>query len=179
MIARLAAGDDAALEALFDQYGDLVYGIAAQLVGHEQADDITQEVFLGLWAKPDSFDAAVGSLRTFVALHARRRAIDHLRSAGRRDAREQRAGPEMSAPPDVEEAAIAMITSSRVRDALSALPADQRRAIELAYFGGLTCASVAKVCNIAEGTAKSRLRLGLGRLARELTHDHTSRITQP
>lgn len=172
MVARMRAGDDSALAAVYDQYSALVHGVAVALVGSEQARDITQEVFLRIWQRPDTYRPEQGSLRTFLAVMARRRAIDELRRSGRRAAREERAGSDTpTMMPNVEEAALAMVASDRLRAAVARLPADQRRAIELAYFDGLTYRDVARVTGLAEGTAKSRLRLGLGRLARELMDD--------
>jgi RNA polymerase sigma-70 factor (ECF subfamily) len=169
MVARLSAGDDSALAAVYDQFQSLVHGIAVQLVGPEPASEITQDVFLHLWQRPDTYDPDQGSLRTFLAVLARRRAIDELRRSGRREAREHRACAETPiATPDVEESALAMIAADRVRAAVGRLPVAQRQAIELAYFDGLTFRDVARATGMPEGTAKSRLRLGLGRLAREL-----------
>jgi RNA polymerase sigma-70 factor (ECF subfamily) len=169
MTARIVAGDDRALEAVVDRYGPLVHAIAARLVGREHAADVTQEVFLTLWTKPDAYHPDAGALRTFLAVAARRRAIDELRSRGRRAARELRtAAGGADASPDAEDAAITKMSTTRVRAALAKLPDEQRWAIELAYYGGLTCTDVARVCGIPDGTAKSRIRLGLGRLAREL-----------
>ncbi len=172
MAARMTAGDDSALAAVYDQYSALVHGIALNLVGPEAARDITQEVFLRIWQQPASYDPAQGSLRTFLAVMARRRAIDELRRSGRRAAREERAETDRpTVMPNVEEAALAMIASDRLRDAVAKLPAEQRRAIELAYFDGLTFKDVARVAGLPEGTAKSRLRLALGRLAKDLMAD--------
>ena len=180
MVARIRAGDDTALAAVYDQYSALVHGIALNLVGPEQARDITQEVFLRLWQQPDAYDPAQGSLRTFLAVIARRRAIDDLRRSGRRAAREQRVETESpTLVPNVEEAALAMVASDRVRAAVARLPEDQRRAIELAYFEGLTFKDVARVTGLPEGTAKSRLRLGLSRLAKELVSDLNPAVGEP
>ncbi|MGB5760091.1 MAG: sigma-70 family RNA polymerase sigma factor [Acidimicrobiales bacterium] len=168
MMARLVAGDDSALGLIFDQYGALVHGIAARLVGADAAADITQEVFLKLWENPKAFDADVGGLRPFLAVMARRRAIDTLRRTGRRAKREQRSVNDPVPPPNVEQAAMALVDAGRLKEAVRHLPPDQARAIELAYYEGLTFKEVAAVTGASEGTAKSRLRLGLGRLAREL-----------
>jgi RNA polymerase sigma-70 factor (ECF subfamily) len=172
MVARIAAGDDSALAAVYDQYGALIHGVAVTLVGIEQARDVTQDVFLQLWQQPDRYDATRASLRTFLALIARRRAIDELRRSGRRAAREERVQNEQpTVVPNVEEAALTMVASDRLRRAVSRLPEEQRQAIELAYFEGLTFRDVARVIGLPEGTAKSRLRLALGRLARDLQTD--------
>lgn len=175
MMARLLAGDDRALAAIYDQYSSLVYGIAHRLLGVNAASDITQQVFLRLWERPESFDPERGTLRTFLAVMARRRSIDALRGnvrSERRDQRVARQAPVTS--PDVDEAAMAMIASERVRAAVATLPPEQRRAIELAYFEGLTFRDVAAATGVAEGTAKSRLRLALARLAAHLHDDDTA-----
>jgi RNA polymerase sigma-70 factor (ECF subfamily) len=169
LVARIAVGDDSALATLYDQYAALVHGIAVRLVGKDAAADVCQEVFASLWNHPDRWDSSRGSLRTFLAVVARRRAIDHLRSTGRRTANEQRA--HLGAPsvvPNVDEAAMALSVGDGVRKALSVLPAPQREAIELAYFGGLTFRQVAEATGASEGTAKSRIRLGLRRLSEQL-----------
>lgn len=169
MLARLRSGDDRALGALYDQYGSLVHGIAVHLVGTSRASDITQEVFLRLWERPEMFDPSRGSLRTFLAVAARRRAIDALRREGRAVAREERAvHHQPTVAPDVDEAAMALVDASRVRRAVAALPAEQRRCVELAYFDGLTYREVAVAMGAPEGTTKSRLRLALARLAASL-----------
>ncbi len=177
-MARLVAGDDSALGPIFDQYGALVHGIAIRVVGADAAADITQEVFVALWEHPAAFDPDVGSLRTYLAIMARRRAIDALRRTGRRTRREERASALPVPPPNVEEAAMALLTASRLRNAVGHLPPDQARAIELAYYGGLTFKDVAAVTGASEGTAKSRLRLGLGRLARELARAEGTGINE-
>lgn len=170
LVARIEVGDDAALATIYDQYGALVHGIALRLVGSDAAADICQEVFVSLWNQPDRWDPMRGSLRTFLAMIARRRAIDHLRSSGRRTANEQRA--QRTAPaivPNVDEAALALVAGDGIRAALAALPDPQRRAIELAYFDGLTFRQVAEATGSTEGTAKSRIRLGLRRLGEQLS----------
>jgi RNA polymerase sigma-70 factor (ECF subfamily) len=177
LAARLVAGDDSALAVIYDQYASLVFGIAVRLLGEEAAaGDVCQDVFVSLWQRPDRYDPDRGSLRTWLATVARRRAIDAMRQRGRRSAREERAASaEPVTPPDIEEAAAALVEGERVRRALTELPPEQRRAIELAYFDGLTYREVALRLGIAEGTAKSRLRLGLARLARLLATEGSVR----
>jgi RNA polymerase sigma-70 factor (ECF subfamily) len=165
MVARITAGDDAALALVYDQYSALVHGIAVRLIGSDAAD-VCQEVFVSLWDNPQRWDPDRGSLRTFLAVIARRRSIDHLRRNGRRAANEQRAHHALPAPtPNVDEAALALVAGERVRAALGRLPDPQRQAIELAYFEGLTFTQVAARTGATEGTAKSRIRLGLQRLS--------------
>ena len=169
VMARVAAGDDSALGMIYDQYSSLVYGIAARLVGTTRASDVTQEVFIRLWERPEGFDSTRGSLRTYVTVMARRRSIDALRRHGRVVAREERVArhdPRVAA--HVDEAAMALIDADRVRAAVASLPAEQRRCIELAYFEGLSYREVATAMGAPEGTTKSRLRLALARLAASL-----------
>jgi RNA polymerase sigma-70 factor, ECF subfamily len=169
LIQRIIAGDDSALAAVYDQYSPLVFGVAVNLVGAGYAGDVCQEVFLSLWNHPERFDPSRGNLRSFLITIARRRSIDLLRAQGRREANEERAGRhEPISAPHVDEAAIALVAGQKVREALAVLPDPQREAIELAYFRGLTFREVAAATNTSEGTAKSRIRLGLQRLATEL-----------
>ncbi len=169
LVARIVAGDDAAVAVVYDQYSALVHGIAVRMVGRDSAVDICQEVFVALWKSPERWDPAVSTLRSFLAMIARRRCIDLLRRKGRHV--EQYVEPDRAmapAVPNVDEAAIAALAGERVRDALAELPALQRQAIELAYFQGLTFRQVAVATGATEGTAKSRIRIGLQRLAEQL-----------
>ncbi|MEZ5236221.1 MAG: RNA polymerase sigma factor [Acidimicrobiia bacterium] len=170
LIERMLVGDERALAMAFDQYAPVVYGVAARLIGADAAADVCQEVFLALWDHPDRYDPQRSTLRSFLIMIARRRCIDHLRRHGRREATEQAAGRRVDGPtpPNVDEAALAMIAGQRVRAALDDLPVEQRRAVELAYFGGLTFREVAVATGVSEGTAKSRIRLGLRRLGAAL-----------
>jgi RNA polymerase sigma factor (sigma-70 family) len=163
---RLVAGDDDALGECYDQYSSFVYGLALRVIGDVRAaEDVTQDVFLCLWERPHAFDPDRGALRTWLGTLAHRRAVDHVRREEARRRRAQRDAAQASVAPDVEEMAIALLTAERVRTALLTLPDEQREAIELAYFGGKTYREVAVVLGIPEGTAKSRLRLGLRRIA--------------
>ena len=169
MMARVCAGDDTALGVLYDQYASLVHGIALRLVGPSRANDITQDVFIRLWERPEGFDPARGSLRAYVTVMARRRSIDALRRHGRSVAREERvARHDPGVTPNVDEAAMALVEADRVRAAVESLPAEQRRCVELAYYEGLTYREVASAMGAPEGTTKSRLRLALARLAASL-----------
>jgi RNA polymerase sigma-70 factor, ECF subfamily len=168
--ARLCAGEEAALSELYDQYSSFVYGLAQRVIGDARAaEDVSQEVFLHLWEHPEAFDPGRGSMRTWLGTLTHRRAVDHVR---REEARRRRALREASrrptTVPDVDEIATALVTAERVRAALDVLPPEQRACIDLAYFGGLTYRQVAEALDIPEGTAKSRLRLGLRRIAEEL-----------
>ncbi len=163
---RLIAGEEGALNEVYDQYSSFVYGLALRVIGEARAaEDVSQDVFVAVWERAGAFDPDRGSLRTWLGTLAHRRAVDHVR---REEARRRRAIRDAARPvstPDVEEMALALVTAERVRSALETLPDEQRRAIQLAYFGGKTYRQVAEVLGIPEGTAKSRLRLGLRRVA--------------
>jgi RNA polymerase sigma factor (sigma-70 family) len=163
---RVVAGDDAALREVYDQYASFVYGIAARVIGDPRAaEDVSQDVFVGFWERPAAFDPARGSLRTWLGTLTHRRAVDHVRREEARRRRTERDAGRALAAPDVEEMATALLTAERVRAAVDVLPEEQRRAVQLAYFGGKTYRQVAEVLGIPEGTAKSRLRLALRRIA--------------
>ncbi len=163
---RIVAGDETALREVYDQYASFVYGIAARVIGDPRAaEDVSQDVFVGFWERPAAFDPARGSLRTWLGTLTHRRAVDHVRREEARRRRTAREAQRAVAAPDVEEMATALLTAERVRAAVDVLPSEQRRAVQLAYFGGKTYRQVADVLGIPEGTAKSRLRLALRRIA--------------
>jgi RNA polymerase sigma-70 factor, ECF subfamily len=166
LAARLAAGDDWALAEVLDRLGPDVYCAALAVLGDGfTAQDVVQEVFTDLWRRPGRYDPAAGTLRTYLTLRARHRAVDLVRSELRRVARQQRHHRlDARALPSVCEEVAAAETSRAVRAAVRQLPDSQRQVVELAYFEGLTCREVARVAEIPEGTAKSRLRLALAKL---------------
>jgi RNA polymerase sigma factor (sigma-70 family) len=163
---RMASGDESALTEVYDQYASFVYGLALRVIGDPRAaEDVSQDVFVAIWERPEAFDPERGSLRTWLGTLAHRRAVDYVRREEARRRRAERDASRRASVPDVEEIAVALVTAERVREALDLLPDEQRRAIQLAYFGGKTYRQVAEVLGIPEGTAKSRLRLGLRRIA--------------
>jgi RNA polymerase sigma-70 factor (ECF subfamily) len=163
---RVVAGDDSALREVYDQYASFVYGIAVRVIGDPRAaEDVSQDVFVSFWERPAAFDPRRGSLRTWLGTLTHRRAVDHVRREEARRRRAEREAGRAVATPDVEEMATALLTAERVRAALDVLPEEQRQAVHLAYFGGKTYRQVAETLGIPEGTAKSRLRLALRRIA--------------
>jgi RNA polymerase sigma-70 factor (ECF subfamily) len=140
--------------------------VAADCVLHDAAaaEDVVQEVFMRIWSRPRMFDARRGSLETFITLTARSRAIDLLRSRGRRDAAIARAGEAAREPDDhdtvPDQAIRAELRASTLR-AIAQLPPAQREAVLLNYAGGLTVPEIAQRTGVPLGTAKSRVRLAL------------------
>jgi len=167
LAARLAAGDDHALAEVFDDLAHSVYGSALRVLGdNSAAQDVVQDVFVELWRRPGRYDPAVGTLRTYLTVLARHRAVDLVRSELRRVARQERSCRLTPAPlpAGAGDEVVAAETAGLVRSAVQLLPAGQRQVVELAYFEGLTCREVAHAVGIPEGTAKSRLRLALAKL---------------
>jgi len=165
LVDRLAAGDDDALKELFDRYSGFVLGLARRVTHNEQvAEEVVQDVFASIWAKPQRFNASRGSLRAYLGVLTYSRAVDVVRSDVRRRAREARCVAEdvdLRANVDPLDASS---TAEAVRNAIACLPDDQRLAVELAFFHGHTYREVATVLAIPEGTAKSRLRLAQAKL---------------
>jgi len=170
ILERLAAGDELALSHLYDQYASFVFALALRVTqDRSAAEDIAQEVFVHVWTKASAYDPLRGTVRAWLGVITHRRAVDRVRRETAARTREERDQLRRTAPPpDVAEAATSMVIGERVRAALAGLPADQRQAIELAYFGGQTFRQVAAVLGIPEGTAKSRIRLGMAKLTEAL-----------
>lgn len=167
---RLIAGDETALAELYDAFGALVYRLALRVTRDwTAAQDVTQEVFVYLWEHPSRFDPDRGELRSWLGVMAHRRAVDWVRREAVQRRHRQRAATEEQDPaPPPGEQAIASWVQELLGKAVDALPAEQRVAVRLAYFEGHTFRSVATALGIPEGTAKSRLRLGLAALRRRL-----------
>ncbi len=139
---------------------------AADAVLHDRAaaEDVVQEVFADLWARPERFDGRRGSLAGYVTLRARSRAIDLHRSRRSRDAAHDRAGAAEAPPPeDPADAALRAEVRERLQRALAQLPAAQRAALLLTSAAGLSISELAQATGAPLGTAKGRVRLGLAR----------------
>ena len=175
LVGRIVAGDDRALGLVYDRYGSLVYGLARRVTSSTAAaEEITQEVFVQFWEHADRFDATKGSLRAFLGAITHRRSVDWVRSEARRREREARTSQDAATGTvvtvvDITTELGAQDTAARVRAAVETLPLEQRAAVVLAYFGGLTFREVAARLGLPEGTAKSRLRLALGKLSAVLS----------
>ena len=166
LTARLAAGDDRALAEAFDELAPAVHAAALQVLGDPAAQDVVQDVFVDLWCHPERYDETLGSLRTYLCLYARHRALDVVRSDLRRAGREVRHARQLPVPRQQSpgEQIADEDAASTVRAAVRRLPPVQRQVVELAYFGGLSYRDVARQMGIPEGTAKSRVRLALAKL---------------
>lgn len=171
LLVAAAGGDQAAFAALYDRASSAVLGVCVRVVrDRTMAEEVLQEVMVEAWRKAARFDPERGSALAWLTTLAHRRAVDRVRSEqAHRDRHERAATTEHQPAFDIVADEVATRAEHRlVREALDALTARQREAVELAYFGGRTYRDVAEVLQIPEGTAKSRLRDGLERLRRTL-----------
>ncbi len=173
LVVAIARWHEPALAEAYRRHGGAVHTLAARvLASAEAADDITQEVFVSLWERPERFDPARGSLRSFLLAVAHNRAVDALRSRNARLAREERDARAIATGGyDIERQAWDLHLTQQVRNALQCLPEGEQRAIALAYFDGHTYRQVAALLGEPEGTIKSRIRSGLRRLRQALEQE--------
>jgi RNA polymerase sigma-70 factor (ECF subfamily) len=166
-IARYNA--DAFAEA-YRRHAGSVFALAHRMLWERaSAEELVQEIFLRLWEHPDRFDQARGSLRSFVLMDTHARCVDRIRSDSRRRDREERTvRAAMVTDYDLDLEAHDLEVGEQVREVMATLSEDERRAIELAYFGGHTYRDVARILDQPEGTVKSRIRTGLMRLRTQL-----------
>ena len=174
LMERVCTRDLAAFEHLYDRYGDLVHSVVMRVVGDRYiAEDVTQDVFLRVWRKPEQFDLDRGKFTTWLLSIARNRSIDERRSRGRRLRHEampspaEEEDPLLSVGDDTEDPATASVVADdqrAVRAALATLPPEQRMAIHLAYFGGMTQQEIANQLGQPLGTVKTRIRLGMQKM---------------
>jgi RNA polymerase sigma-70 factor (ECF subfamily) len=173
LVARLQEG---ALGALYDRYNRLVYSLALNSTGDSGlAEEITQDVFLRVWNKAETYRPEAGKVVTWLTSIARYRAIDMLRRQSIRPEgnRIVWAEAEASLPSDstdVEEEVSSSQRRQRIRRAMSALPLEQRQALAFAFFQGYSHSQIAEALNEPLGTVKTRIRLAMQKL-RHLLHE--------
>jgi RNA polymerase sigma-70 factor (ECF subfamily) len=161
--------DPVAFEVFYDRHGGAAYSLAYRIVGDPTAaEDVAQEAFLSIWRSRARYDPARGSVRAWALGIVRNRAIDALRREGGRapklDLDDEAALEREEAPERTEAEALRRETARQVRGALGALPNEQSRVIELAYFGGFTHTEIARMLEMPIGTVKGRMRLGLEKM---------------
>lgn len=175
LLERLARHDEDALAALYDRHGRMAYSLAYRIVGNrETAEEVVQEAFLAIWRRAETYRPERGAVRNWLLAVVRHRAIDVVRA---REARPRTTPVDdlpLAATDDPEQAALQSVHGAQIREAVAALPVDQRTAVELAYFAGLSYPEIALRLGIPLGTVKSRLRLALGRLRERLAPEHST-----
>ena len=159
-------GDESAFGEFYDLTASMVHGIVTRVVRDPAiSEEVTQEVFVELWRLAPRYDDKRGTARGWAATIAHRRAVDRVRSEQASRGRDQREFYERPTPTDVvSEEVIDELDRTRVERALADLSDTQREAVTLAYYGGHTYREVAVLLGVPEGTVKTRIRDGLGRL---------------
>lgn len=165
LLIRVARGDHAAFEAVYDQLAGPVYGLVRKVLRDPaQSEEIAQEVLLEVWRAASRFDPARGSAAAWVMTIAHRRAVDRVRSETASARREQKVLPGPVSGDDVAELVETALDRQRVRRCLGTLTPLQAESIKLAYYGGCTYPQVAELLGVALGTVKTRIRDGLIRM---------------
>jgi RNA polymerase sigma-70 factor, ECF subfamily len=172
------SGNPRAFELLYDRHGGAAFSLAYRMVGNRvTAEDIIQEAFLSIWRSRQRYDQARGSVRTWVLGIVHNRAIDGLRRSFVHDRRrETMEGVEErhEAPERTDVEAARREEARSIRSALETLPDEQRRTIELAYFGGFSHSQIAELLGEPVGTVKGRMRLGLDKMRRQLSEGYAA-----
>jgi RNA polymerase sigma-70 factor (ECF subfamily) len=167
-------GDARAFEIVYERHAGAAFSLAYRMMGtRNAAEDVTQEAFLSLWRSGQRYDRARGSVRTWALGIVHHRAIDALRRGtvhDRRRAGDETASERLEARERTPVEAARREEAAAVREAMDTLPHDQRRVIELAYFGGFTHVQIASMLDAPVGTVKGRMRLGLSKLREQLAH---------
>ena len=170
LVKRVVAGDERALAALYDRYGRPAYSLARRICADNGlAEDVVQEAFLAFWRDPQRFDAERGAFGTWLLTLVHHKSVDAVRRESairRRTVPAAEDGEEWSAlpAPGADQAALGAVAAGQVREALGRLPAEQREALALAYYGGYTQREVAALTGVPLGTVKSRMFTGVQRL---------------
>src|SRR5829696_3850626 len=164
LLEAIGAGDEAALAALYDRFGRVAYGVALRILRDQAlAEDAVQEAFLAVWRSAGSYRRERAKPSTWLLTLVHRRAVDLVRREDRRRAERLDDPPEDVGVAVPEEAQLRERRAA-VQAALGRLPADQRQALELAYYGGYTQSELAEHLGVPLGTVKSRMFAGLSRL---------------
>ena len=171
LVRRMTGGESTALDTLFHRHGGRVHGLLLRMLGSSgEAEEVLQDVFLQAWTRAATFRAERGSPRGWLMVMARSRALDRLRAgraARRRDDSALQERP-LVEPPEAETEIERQELGARMRELLAELPEEQREAIELAFFGGLTHSQCAERLGQPLGTVKSRILMGMKKLKQGL-----------
>jgi RNA polymerase sigma-70 factor, ECF subfamily len=173
LLRRIAEGDHSAFSSFYDQYSGLMFSIAVKVLNDpKEAEDVLQEVFMQIWNRADAYDPALGKPTSWAVTLTRNKAIDRIRASQRRSRLLEQATIEATAMPDdspsANEKLLGRENAEMIRSVVAALPSDQKRAIELAFFSGLTQDEIAKTLQEPLGTIKARIRRGMLKLREKL-----------
>ena len=173
-VERIAAGDQQALSLVYDRYSGLLLAMIRKVVGEAEAEDVLQDAFVQVWKQAERYDARRSSLSTWLVLIARSRAIDRLRSrqvADRTKEASHRENHRIDESPKGVSTVLGRERRERLLGELSQLPEEQRRVLELAFYGGLTQSEIASETGIPLGTVKTRTLLAMKKLRKALQGD--------
>lgn len=173
LLRLIAASDRSAFAEFYDRHSTLMFSVACKILNNTtEAEDVLQETFLQIWEKAGKFDPRLGKASSWAAILVRNKAIDRIRASQRRIRLAEEAGAEQAVVNEVNDTANENIygheKAQAIQSAIVELPAEQRQAIELAYFSGLTQDQISKKLNEPLGTIKARIRRGLLKLRDQL-----------
>jgi RNA polymerase sigma-70 factor (ECF subfamily) len=178
LVERIMAGEEDALSALYDRYAGMLYAMLVRILKDTSAaEEVLQDLFLQLWRGASRFDASRGSLPAWLLVIGRNRALSRLRRRERREILEDPEEFSLEAVPsagDLEDEAWRMQLMQRLRSAMATLPPEQKEALELAYFEGMTQTEIAARTGSPLGTVKSRVRAAMQSL-KQFFEDGTTR----
>lgn len=173
LLRQIAAKNRAAFAEFYDRHSTLMFSVASRILSDAgEAEDVVQEAFLQIWEKAEKFNPELGKAASWAAILVRNKAIDRIRASQRRSRLAEEAGVEFSVIAEVNDTANETIhghdKAKLIQSAIVELPAEQRSAIELAYFSGLTQNEISEKLNEPLGTIKARIRRGLLKLRDQL-----------
>lgn len=171
LVAAMSRGDSQALGTLYDRHSPTLLAAGVRILGNQrEAEDLVHDVLMEAWQKAGDYDRNRGSVRTWLLVRLRSRALDRCRRAGRMriETMEERTLDDVLPAPEGDPGQ--SIDHARVRRAVQGLPETQRQVLELAYFEGLSSTEIAERLTIPVGTVKSRTAAGLAKL-RAAIHD--------
>ncbi len=170
LIERLRRGDKSAFREIYARYSQVVFNLAFRMLrSREEAEEVVQEIFLQVWNKADTYDSERGAISTWIVNIARSRSIDKLRTLGYREQTTELIEERVNSKSDLSRIIEEREESRKViREALDSLPENQRIAIEMVFFEGLTHIEAAEKLNEPVGTIKTRIRLGVAKLKEKI-----------
>jgi RNA polymerase sigma-70 factor, ECF subfamily len=166
LFMRVAHGDTDAFNEVYERFAGAMFSLALRILRDgPAAEDVVQETFVQIWEKAAAYNPKLGKPMTWAVTLVRNRAIDRLRTSARRqklaEVATNESDPTQPVLPCPDQAVIGSETVGQVQAALRQIPADQRQAIEMAFFGGLTQTEIATALNVPLGTVKARIRRGM------------------
>jgi RNA polymerase sigma-70 factor (ECF subfamily) len=172
LMQLVVRGDPQAFETIYERHSTAVFSLAYRICGvRAAAEEVAQEAFLTIWRSGTRYDRTRGSVRTWLLGIVHNRAIDTVRRSAvheRRRAADELATEALEAPERTEAEAVRRETARSVRALIDDLPPEQRRVVDLAYFGGFTHEEIARILDAPVGTIKGRMRLALEKMRSRL-----------